>query len=248
MVDRRVSAAFSDILSDVRKWVRDRATDPQGNAITALRFSSADIMDAINYQISDMAADAGIESVGENLLVEQFTYTEDSADDGGMNLPAAIPADAGIVLVEQIPGAGSPIKLRQVGPSEIEDYSRTDLGIEPSANAGSFAPLVFSLRAAETGIGQRIRVRPSGSYTLRVLYVGMPFEIETTSDTDDVPFSARFREYIAVGAAARLLEPDGEIGNNPSLVARLGRCEAQFKRFCSRMRAHDSIRIEFPTI
>jgi hypothetical protein len=247
MVARRDSAAFADIIADVRRWLRDRSSDPQGNAITATRFSTTDIMDAVNEQIMSMAEDAGIESIGENLLFHQFSYSEDAAADGGMDLPDDIPTDAAIVLVEQIPGSGSPVQLRQVGPSEVEDYSRADLGISPDISGGAFSPLVFTLRAAETGIGQRIRVRPTLACTLRVFYVGMPFEIEATNDTDDVPFSARFRGYIAVGAAARLLEPDGEMSNNPGLIARLDRYEAQFKRFCSRLRANDSIRMEFPT-
>lgn len=248
MVDRRVAGAFADIIGDVRRWARDPAADPQGNAITALRFSNADIMDALNEQIADMASDAGIESVGENLALAQFAYAADSANDGGMDLPSAIPADAAIVLVEQVVSTETPTRLRQVGPSEIEDYARTPDGLSLSSATGAYSALAYTLRAAETGIGQRIRVRPAGSYTLRVFYVANPFEIEATNDTDDVPFSARFREYIAVGAAARLLEPDGEIGLNPSMGARLARCEEKFRRFCSRMRAHDSIRIEFPTI
>lgn len=241
MVARRSNVAYAAILVDVRKWVNDRDEDPQGNAIGAVRYSSGDIFDVVNYQIADMQQDAGFEAVGENILSETITYTEDAYL--GMDLPSGIPSDAAIFLVETLRDTRRPTRLRMVGLTEIEDYSLADAGV---ASDGPAIADAYALVAARTGIGQRIITRPSGGLSLRVWYVANPLEIASVNDSGLVPFSARFREYIAVGAAARLLEPTGDITD--SLAARLVRCEAQFQRFCSRLRANDSIRMEFPDV
>lgn len=234
---RRTGELIAAVIEDVRKWANDRSTDPQGNVITALRFTTADVTDAINFQIADMASDAGIESIGENLAYTDFTYTEDSGD--GMDLPSAVPPDAPVFAIEKL-GGNIPERLRQVGPTEVEDFA---LGLDDATTARAD---VWSISAAVTGYGQRLRIRPSAGHSLRVWYVANPFQMIDDATNTAVPFTARFREYIAVGAAARLLEPSGDISDQHQI--RLQRCEAQFQRFCSRMRANDSIRMEFPNV
>lgn len=233
---RRTGALVAAVITDVRTWVGDLATDPQGNTITALRFSTGDVVDAINLQLASMQMDAEIENGGEGVLRTDVTYTE---TDGGMNLPSGVPADAGIVLIEAVQ-AGKPIRLRPVGLSEIEGYSSIDVSMSsPYAE-------VYAIVGATSGIGARILVRPSGSHSLRVWYVAMPLEMVADASDTVVPLSARFREYLAVGAAVRLLEPTGDVTN--TLQVRYDRCHDQFIRFCSRLRAHDSIRMEYPNV
>jgi hypothetical protein len=222
----------------VRQLAKDPETDPNGQTIETLRFSVGEVIDAINFQLKDMYLAAGMEHIGESLLAADLSYTPDAAD--GMDIPSvSVPLDAPIVLVEDITDARYRYRIRYVGPQEVENY-QSDVRIDDR----SLPPSVYSLSAAAAGRGQRLRVRPSpGSRSLRIWYLSGPFTLDNAAPgVDVVPYSVEWSEYVACGAAWRLLGDD----SGPTLESRLARCAKQFEQRAARLADNDTIRMEYP--
>ena len=235
-VQRSTQATLATVISRVRLHASDPDRDRFGNVIENPRFSVGNIVDAINEQLVEMQAYANASHTGESLLSADVTYTPDAAD--GMDLPeASVPLDSPICHVEDLSDGRRRYSIRYVHPKEIEGY-QTDF----ESDGQTLSPSVYTITAASTGSGQRIRIRPSpASHNIRIWYIAGAFV--TDGDTDDIiPLSMRYTEFVALGAAVRLLGEDA----TDQIRWRFDRAEIAFQRSCDHMLDDDYVRSEYP--
>lgn len=204
-VQRSPAALLSEIRARVRRELGDPSTDPSGTAISIqlLTWQDTDIDAAINDQLIEMGTIKRLQLPGDALLYADLTLTDDT-NSPGIDLPAGVGSGAIYKVTDPTASNSSqnkPQKLALVSADEIENYGAPDL------STVDYGFTYYALKASSTGA--QIIVRPLRvGHTIRVWYIAPPVTVSDAADT--VIFSEVWREFIALGAAYRLLSINDE--------------------------------------
>lgn len=234
-----VSRAAAETLSQLRLRVRRKLGDPSANANGIAipeemrRWTDNAVDEAINDHLVDMGNDLSIIDMGEALIWTNITYAE-SADSDGYALPVGIAGD-GIFKVEDRTDE-APVKLDYVSALEIEDFVSTN-----DSTATVAAQRRYTLVAdPDSATAYRIIIRPSASgRTFRIHHVAAPLVLNASGDS--IFLSSRWREYIAVGAAIKLLAIDDEVPQQ--LAAAFNALDSRYRSFCNRSKGPQRVRL-----
>lgn len=237
--DRRLVASMNQLRTRVRRQTGDLDGD---------RWGTAPLDEAINDQLVDMANDLAISHPGEAITYTTMTYPAGTSDP--VDLPAAVAAEA-IYRVDDVTVASRPVQLDYCSPlSGLDLDLQTGLVTRGKMVYTLFGPEVNADPADDSGITGRIKLFPrdASSTTLRLYYFQRPFVMPatedgaTTDELDDImnPFSPRWLELIALGAAIKLLRRDDEVSNQQIMA--YAALKQQFTSFAARRRGPQRIR------
>jgi hypothetical protein len=221
-IGRASGLTLSAIRTRVRDEVGDRATYPDGSAISsgALRWTDTQIDRAVVDELLDLGTELSGRDAGESLLSADLTYASPSTA-----LPAGVGYE-GVAKVEDITDTNNPIVLDAA--SHLE---QTPIGHYRYHFIGS-----------ATGNSIVLRPQPVGGRSLRIWYDGNPlvYTPEDGTANDTHPLSPRWREVVYLGAALRLLRVGGEATDDQRDAYKMKR--EQFDKFAKRQRAPKRVR------
>jgi hypothetical protein len=210
----------------------DPTTYPDGSAMDGQpRFTDSDVDQAINDVLIEMQLHMTGQRPGESLKSVDITYSGDSTD-----LPSAIGYES-VYRVESLADTNFPVGIPYATPQEMTNH--------PGDGAFQLGRRVYTLIASDTAPGfQAIQVRPKqdSGLTIRVWYIATPlvFSAEDGSLTSDAhPLSPRWREYIELSVAIRLLRRDNEVSEQQA--GDWARLHQLFLAFSNRNRGRERI-------
>lgn len=183
----------NQLIAAVRNMVGDTETVASNQ-----RWSDAQVVEAINWELKKMGGQLGINDAGPALADASLNYP---ADTTSVALPDG-PRSQPIYMVEDVTAANRPILLHRLSPLEANRF---------------MDPIVGDV-VAEPGyaiIGDTLHMRPipGAAKTLRLRYVRAPYVVSTTGtpSTDQHPVAVQSEETIVLGACIRLQEVDDEV-------------------------------------
>lgn len=183
MATARIGVA-SETLTSLATKVQREVGDPDED-----RWLLTDVYDAINDALLEAASVARLSKGGDAITYVQMSYM------GGA--PADLPSTyAGVFRVQDITSSPRGVDIPYVPYTEFY----------PSGVTSSLGPLRYTLLTETTDHKTgRIEVAPTlgRSLTLRLFVALEPWVVST--GTDEIPIPSRFREYLMLGAASRLL-------------------------------------------
>lgn len=188
----KTAETIGNLLTKIRRYVgdTDSATDNQ-------RWSDAEIVDVLNYEIYKMHAEMALGNTPPLLTSTTLSYTSGSTE---IALPSG-PDVNPIFMVEDYTDTSNPIRLTHESILEADRY---DLDSSYLGGRGRRWSL----------IGGNIALRPTtdSTITLRIWYVRAPYGTNTSyGGTDQQPFPVAHEELLTLGAAIRLQETDDEV-------------------------------------
>lgn len=208
------AATYASLRTKVRRAAGDADAE---------RWSDTRIDEVLDYQMAEMWRAMG-QDPSAVVSTADLTYTANAAEVALTDVVAA----GQIYKVEDISTATRPRILEPVGLVRIENT-------EDEERIGT-SQRVWALRERNLVV----RPRSSSDLSLRIWYIGAPYVVTGTAG-DQHPFPVQHEEYLVMGAANRLREPDDEL----PLVAiqRYERLREEFMIDASRIRAPRRARI-----
>jgi hypothetical protein len=174
----------AETLTSLATKVQREVGDPDED-----RWLLTDIYDAINDALLEAATVARLSNGGDAITYVEMAYTGGAPAD----LPAAY---ASVFRVQDVTTSPRGIDIPYV---PYPDFY-------PSGSSAALGALSYTLLAETTDHKTgRIEVAPSQgrSMTLRLFVALQPWVVSTGAD--EIPIPSRFREYLMLGAASRLL-------------------------------------------
>jgi hypothetical protein len=215
---RNALSSGTDVHTRIRFEVGDPSTDPAGNTKAAgeLRFSTTEIDEALEDQLVDMSSTLDAFSPARSLLSVDVVLSE-----GAGTFTSGVGLSASAIYRVDVLDANGVVEesLHYVPLTQMNDY--------PTAPTYT---LVGGTDLTTSDI--RILTRPKSDDTIRIWYVAPP--IVTGSTSDNVPMSDRWREYLVLGAAMKLLRVTGDATDDQRI--RFDKLEGRFAEFCDRVR------------
>lgn len=215
---RNTLATGTTIHTNIRFQVLDPATDPAGNVKSAgeLRFSTAEIDNAIKSQLVDMSNVQDAFSPSKSIKSVDVTLV-----DGVGTIPASVGLlSAPISKVELLDSSSDMAAiLAPVPHSQLTDWPGT--------------PVYALVGGTDLTVSDVIlHVRPRTNDDVRIWYIAPPIVPSTTAD--NYPMTDRWQELLELGASLKLLMPTGDATDDQRI--RFVELKGQFVEFCDRIR------------
>lgn len=197
IADQATAKTVVQLQTSVRRFVGDTES-----AAANRRWTDAEINEAINFEMAKMFAEWGLGNNAQALTSTTLSYT---ADSDSVALPSG-PDVNPIFSVEDYTNSNAPVRMEFAPYLESDAYNLDASYINAAGYRWS-------------RIGANIAIRPLAgeTLTLRIWYVRSPYAFtldgsgDETDATDNHPWPVGQEELIALGAAIRLQQVDGEV-------------------------------------
>lgn len=227
---RGAAQTIAQILTLARAECADPKADADGNTLAITRWTDDEYQACINQHLLDMATRASLANATAGLTSVDQSYTAGS-DTDTVALSASVGPEA-IFGVDDVTDSTNPRPLKYISPAEIETIYR---------EAITYTEPVRYWSLVEDAAGAffiKVRPRPVTALTLRVRFYAPG--VVASATTDAPLLSARWQEFIALGAAVRLLSRDDEVAT--AVWKRLAALDATYTEFCRRVRGPFRVR------